>query len=322
DGAAGGVLAAGAVGVLGDQRGREHRARLVVGVRVAAELDVVGLQLRGQLLQRHLLVVVQELLLDGDPSGDGGARVLGQLADLLDAVVPGARRLDHHDRLALEPAGDDLGRQHGGELLLPVDLLLQLPLLGAGLLGGLGGLVGLLAQGVADRVRQRGGAQHDAERQRQEDRDDGDEVVAEIDHVKSPVSQKTKACQRSASRGLMTSPAGDTATAMTMATSAPKTRNSSDHVEIRLRYRRLTPLASTSLLPTRRRVRNVLAMPARPLSRNSIMLACVPTATMSEAPLSSASSIAMSSLVAVAGNVTASWPSSWTRFRPGARPSR
>ncbi len=52
------------------------------------------------------------------------------------------------------------------------------------------------------------------------------------------------------------------------------------------------------------------------------MLACVPTATMSVAPLSSASSIAMSSLVAVAGNTTASCPSSWTRFRPGARPSR
>ena len=47
----------------------------------------------------------------------------------------------------------------------------------------------------------------------------------------------------------------------------------------------------------------------------------VPTATMSCAPLSSASSIAMSSLVPEAGNVTHSTPRSLTRSTPGARPS-
>src|SRR3954466_15589458 len=62
-------------------------------------------------------------------------------------------------------------------------------------------------------------------------------------------------------------------------------------------------------------------MPPRPLSRNSTRVAWVPTATMSLAPFSSASSIAMSSLVAEAGKVIASTPRSWTRARPGARPS-
>ena len=73
-------------------------------------------------------------------------------------------------------------------------------------------------------------------------------------------------------------------------------------VEIRCRYSRETPLASTSLSPTRSRVRKVEAIPPRPLSRNSTRPKWVPTATMSSAPFSSASSIATSSLVPAAGN--------------------
>ena len=46
-------------------------------------------------------------------------------------------------------------------------------------------------------------------------------------------------------------------------------------------YSRLTPLASTSTGPSRSRVRKVDAMPRRPLSRNSTIVACVPTATIS-----------------------------------------
>lgn len=65
-----------------------------------------------------------------------------------------------------------------------------------------------------------------------------------------------------------------------------------------------------------------IVMPERPLSRNSTRVACVPTATMSSAPLSSARSIATSSLVPVAGNTTCGTPSCSTRAMPGARPSR
>ena len=64
-------------------------------------------------------------------------------------------------------------------------------------------------------------------------------------------------------------------------------------------------------------MRNVEAMPPRPLSRNSTRVAWVPTATMRRAPFSSASSIAMSSLVADAGKVIASTPRSCTRGEPG-----
>ena len=48
-------------------------------------------------------------------------------------------------------------------------------------------------------------------------------------------------------------------------------------------------------------------------------VACVPTATSSEAPFSSASSSAMSSLVAAAGKVTASTPRRWTRVKLGGK---
>ena len=67
--------------------------------------------------------------------------------------------------------------------------------------------------------------------------------------------------------------------------------------------------------PRRSRVRKVDAMPLRPLSRNSTIVAWVPTATMSCAPASYASSIATSSLVPSATN-------SWYVDAPLERGSR
>ena len=71
----------------------------------------------------------------------------------------------------------------------------------------------------------------------------------------------------------------------------------------------------------RRRVRNVDDMPARFFSRNSTRLKCDPTATISSAPFSAATSIATSSLVAGAGTSLYFRPSASSRSRPGARPS-
>ncbi len=51
------------------------------------------------------------------------------------------------------------------------------------------------------------------------------------------------------------------------------------------------------------------------------MVTWVPTAQISEAPFSSAMSIAMSSEVAAAGNGMAGTPSLSMRSMPGARPS-
>ena len=72
------------------------------------------------------------------------------------------------------------------------------------------------------------------------------------------------------------------------ATSRPRTRPL---------YRRETPFASMRISPTRSRTRNVLAIPMRPLSRNSLRFPWVPTATMRSAPLPWARRKAMSSLV-------------------------
>src|SRR5207249_3344133 len=80
-------------------------------------------------------------------------------------------------------------------------------------------------------------------------------------------------------------PMVDTANAAAMAAIADSTSSSSEEVDRFCRYRRLTPLASTSLPPTLSRVRKVEAIPPRPLSRNSTRVAWVPTATMSAAPL-------------------------------------
>src|SRR3984893_14169746 len=158
-----------------------------------------------------------------------------KIVQLLVDLVAAAGRHDEDHGLVLEAGVDDLRRQRGRELLL------------AGRLRGQGAL--LLAEGVLllgqlstrglhaldQRVLQVARAEYEADRQRQEDRDDRDEVVAEIDHLKSPVSQKRNACQRSASSGEMTSPAGDTATVTTMVTAAARVSSSSDHIEIRLR---------------------------------------------------------------------------------------
>ncbi len=82
-------------------------------------------------------------------------------------------------------------------------------------------------------------------------------------------------------------------------------------------YSRLTPLASTSIGPSRSRVRNVDAIPRRPLSRNSTIVACVPTATISSAPASNARSSAASSLVPSATNRVYSTPASASRCDAG-----
>src|SRR6478736_6790492 len=83
---------------------------------------------------------------------------------------------------------------------------------------------------------------------------------------------------------------------------AEPTRNTMSRRRIRPSYKRPTPFASTSAGPSRSRVRNVDAMPRRPLSRNSTIVACVPTATISAAPASYAMSRAASSLIPSATN--------------------
>src|SRR5262249_11100795 len=166
-----------------------------------------------------------------------------------------------------------------------------------------------------------GGSDHYADRQGQEHGQDGYEAVAEANEWKSPLSQCQNGLSSSPINRNMTGPTGSAARATTIVTAAATTSRTSQEVEIRLRYSRLTPLGSTILSLSRILVRNALAIPGRPLSRNSTSVVRMPTATISRAPSSSVSSSATSSLVPFAGQSTESSPSSRTRSRPGAAPS-
>ena len=94
---------------------------------------------------------------------------------------------------------------------------------------------------------------------------------------------------------------GRGSTATTIAAIPATTKTTSGQMPTRRLTRRETPFASTRISPTFSRVTNVDDMPARLRSRNSTRLKCVPTATISSAPFSYASSSAMSSLIPGAG---------------------
>ena len=85
------------------------------------------------------------------------------------------------------------------------------------------------------RLVERGRADDDPERDRQEDGDQRDQVIAEVDHEKRFSSQNTKLFHWSSSRSRYTRPAAETASAEPMATKAASTRMTSAAVEIRLR---------------------------------------------------------------------------------------
>ncbi len=96
-------------------------------------------------------------------------------------------------------------------------------------------------------------------------------------------------------------------TARASATSTSRTRDQHPP-DRRGWWSRATVAASTTVPPARSRVRNELAAPARPRSRNSSRVACEPTVTMQSAPLPWASRIAVSSVVS----------RDWKRVVPGS----
>ena len=96
---------------------------------------------------------------------------------------------------------------------------------------------------------------------------------------------------------------GETRMAVTIAPKPASASTTSGQTPTRRLTSRDTPFASTRMSPTFRRVTKVDAMPERSRSRNSIRFRCVPTATISSAPFSNASSSARSSLIPGAGTV-------------------
>ena len=85
--------------------------------------------------------------------------------------------------------------------------------LGCGEVGPQAGLVlpqlgQLVGQGVAQVLLERTGTEHDPDREGQEDRDDGDEVVAEVDHVKIPTTRDHTSSHRAPTSASMAVPPG------------------------------------------------------------------------------------------------------------------
>src|SRR5260221_5553979 len=208
-----------------------------------------------------------------------------------------------------------------GERLIRADLILELLVVRVEHIVGLR----LSRRGVVEPVRDTGlerrGPDHDADREGQEHRDDRYEVIAKINQWRSPVSQCQKGLSSSPINRRAIWPPATVTSATTIATAAATTSRTSQEVEIRLWYSRLTPLGSTILSLSRILVSHALAIPGRPLSRNSTSVVRMPTATISRAPSSSESSSATSSLVPFAGQSTESRASARTRSRPGAAPS-
>src|SRR5207248_3367723 len=125
---------------------------------------------------------------------------------------------------------------------------------------------------------------------------------------------------RRTSRSIRWRSAGETAIATTIAARPARAKATNGSRPTRRLARRETPFASTRISPTFNRVTKVDDMPARSRSRNSIRLKCVPTATISSAPFSYASSSATSSLIPGAATSFGSRPSCSRRAAPGAPP--
>jgi hypothetical protein len=136
-------------------------------------------------------VIVRKLKVPGDRRAGGGE--LGR--DTVLGTGGSAGQADQQHRLVLQRAGDQLRAERGGELAGVVDLVLQrlhlLGLVGALTLEG----VDLLAQVGGDRPVERRGPDDDADGERQEHRDDGNQVIAEGDHENRSCIQLTKLFQ-------------------------------------------------------------------------------------------------------------------------------
>jgi hypothetical protein len=117
---------------------------------------------------------------------------------LREAVLHVAGRAGQHDLedvLAGQRVRHELRAVGGCELRCIVDLALQLLVLGRERVTLVLGVIDLVAQVLGDRPVQGGGTDDDAEREGEEHRDDGDEVVPERDHENLSCIQLTTVCQ-------------------------------------------------------------------------------------------------------------------------------
>jgi hypothetical protein len=106
-------------------------------------------------------------------------------------VVGGLRGADQHDGHVPQGPGHHVRRQRRGDGVVVLRPALQRPHVGLQLALFDGQAADLTAQVVEHRAVELGGAEQHPERQCQEHRDQGDDVVPEVDHDTSPRTQDT-----------------------------------------------------------------------------------------------------------------------------------
>ena len=178
-------LAARGPGRGGQDLARDHLGGLLLVGRAGIQLEAGRLgHVQGGLVQAVLrgTAGVEELGLQVDLPGDGRTRVDRGGADAADHRGLGARLGDDQ-----QPAPGQQVAQHGGLDRLGVQLALGGLLLGGvPLAADLAELVLQLRGGLVQQAErgplQLGRAEDDPDRQREEHRHDGDEMVAKVDH--------------------------------------------------------------------------------------------------------------------------------------------
>jgi hypothetical protein len=141
-------------------------------------------QLPGQVIQVGLgaLAGDEERLLHGHLLGHRGAGRLQRADHPTGDVAVGARRGHHHDPPVGQQPGQQRARRGLGEGLVIADLLMQVAVVAQQRVDLLFLLLGRLVEHLERGGLQRRRTDHDANGKGQEHRDDGDEVISEIDH--------------------------------------------------------------------------------------------------------------------------------------------
>ena len=157
-----------------DDECRPDRRGVVFG-QVRHDVAEGGEEVRG-------VLEVERVVDEGDVAADARPGFLDPVADLFDLLGIGVRGGDDADLLVLEGVADEFGSRRGDEVVLLVDvpargIELRAQVVTVGAQG-----VDLALQGLPDRLLERTGTKDDADGQGEEHRDEGDEVVTEINH--------------------------------------------------------------------------------------------------------------------------------------------
>ena len=190
---------------------------------------------QGALGRRRLVVVGDPGVLDRRARHDARAGCAERVGDGLHLVGIGAR--EHHEshRATSEGATDQPRPGLGGELVAGGSgpaCCVELDAQCRPVLAELGDLLG---ERVPDRALERTRTEHDPHGESHEDRDDRDEVVAEVDHVKIPPRADQRSSRRAPRTWSRTLPPGVAQSAAVRANNPTRTMTTSQLPEMRER---------------------------------------------------------------------------------------